>query len=105
MGVTSNAPHLKIDTTKLPKEVQDAIATKDQLKATEAYIKYCDSLFHKSKTAGETVQESVINVFGKETFTRIKKNACKFISTVRADKLVKKINDNGNFYASVVRIY
>lgn len=67
MGVTSNAPHLKIDTTKLPKEVQDAIATKDQLKATEAYIKYCDSLFHKSKTAGETVQESVINVFGKET--------------------------------------
>ena len=45
------------------------------------------------------------NVFGKETFTRIKKDACKFISAVRADKLAKKINDNVNFYASVVRIY
>src|SRR5574344_289383 len=61
------------------------------------------NLTDKNLKVNETVW--VDNVFGKETFTRIKKNACKFISTVRADKLVKKINDNGNFYASVVRIY
>ena len=56
-----------MDISKLPKDVQDAIRVKDQLKATEAYIKYCDNLFHKSKTAGATVQESVENVFGKDT--------------------------------------
>ena len=67
LGLTCNVPHLKIDTAKLPKEVQDAIATKDQLKATEAYVKYCDTLFHKSKTAGTSVEESVVNVFGKGT--------------------------------------
>lgn len=61
------------------------------------------NLTDKNLKVNETVW--IDNVFGKETFTRIKKNACKFISTVRADKLVKKINDNGNFYASVVRIY
>ncbi|MCM1265111.1 MAG: hypothetical protein NC200_02840 [Candidatus Gastranaerophilales bacterium] len=66
-GLTHNIPSLKIDRAALPKEVQDAIATKDQLKATEAYINYCDNLFHKSKTAGSTIQESVTNVFGKET--------------------------------------
>ena len=61
------------------------------------------NLTDKNLKVNETVW--IDNVFGKETFTRIKKTACKFISTVRADKLVKKINDNGNFYASVVRIY
>ena len=61
------------------------------------------NLTDKNLKVNETVW--IDNVFGKETFTRIKKNACKFIATVRADKLVKKINDNGNFYASVVRIY
>ena len=46
------------------------------------------NLTDKNLKVNETVW--IDNVFGKETFTRIKKNACKFISTVRADKLVNK---------------
>lgn len=49
----------------LPKNVQEAVASKDQLQATIAYKEYCDTLFHKSKTAGATIQESIENVFGK----------------------------------------
>ena len=45
------------------------------------------------------------NVFGKETFTKNKKDACKFISAVRADKLSKKINSNGKFITSVIKYY
>lgn len=67
LGLTSDMKSFRLDTSKLPKEVQDTIAAKDQLKATEAYKKYCDTLFNKSKTAGATVEESVMNVFGKDT--------------------------------------
>ena len=45
------------------------------------------------------------NVFGKETFTKNKKDAHKFISAIRADKLSKKITDNGKFIASVIKYY
>lgn len=45
------------------------------------------------------------NVFGRESFTKNKKDACKFISGVRADKLSKKINDSGNFLSYVVKSY
>ena len=45
------------------------------------------------------------NVFGRESFVKNKKDACKFISGVRADKLSKKINGSGNFLSYVVRVY
>ncbi len=51
----------------LPQAVKDAIAEKDQLKTYREYVKHCDNLFIKSKTAGSTIQESVENVFGKGT--------------------------------------
>ena len=55
---------------KLPKSVLDAVAEKDQFKATKAYLEYCDTLFHKSKTAGATIQESLDNVFGKNSIIK-----------------------------------
>lgn len=66
-GLAAKDKAYRLDISKLPKDVQAAINAKDQLKATEAYIKYCDNLFHKSKTAGDTVQNSIKNVFGKNT--------------------------------------
>ena len=66
-GLATKDKAYRLDISKFPKDVQDAINAKDQLKATEAYIKYCDNLFHKSKTAGDTVQDSIKNVFGKNT--------------------------------------
>jgi hypothetical protein len=53
------------DIEKLPQNIQEAIANKDQITASKLYIEYCDSLFTKSKTAGATIEESVENVFGK----------------------------------------
>ena len=53
------------EAAKLPKDVQDAIASKDQLKATKAYCDYCDTLFYPSSTAGANIAESVEKVFGK----------------------------------------
>ena len=55
------------DIEKLPQNIQEAIANKDQITATKLYIEYCDSLFTKSKTAGETIEESIENVFGKNS--------------------------------------
>lgn len=45
------------------------------------------------------------NVFGKETFTRNRQDACRFISLVRVNKLVNQINDRGNFVATVNKVY
>lgn len=56
--------------SKLPQSILDAVAEKDQFKATKAYIEYCDTLFHKSKTAGTTIQESIENVFGKNSIIK-----------------------------------
>ncbi len=56
--------------SKLPQSILDAVAEKDQFKATKAYIEYCDTLFHKSKTAGATIQESIDNVFGKNSIIK-----------------------------------
>lgn len=67
MGLTSNSSYLKIDTKKLPQEVQDAIASKDQFKATKAYLKYCDNLFTPAKTKGQTVEEAISTVLGKDS--------------------------------------
>ena len=55
------------DIEKLPQNIQEAIANKDQITATKLYIEYCDSLFAKSKTAGKTIEESIENVFGKNS--------------------------------------
>lgn len=55
------------DIEKLPQKIQEAIANKDQITATKLYIEYCDSLFAKSKTAGKTIEESIENVFGKNS--------------------------------------
>ena len=55
------------DIKKLPQNIQEAIANKDQITATKLYIEYCDSLFAKSKTAGKTIEESIENVFGKNS--------------------------------------
>lgn len=64
-GLKSSVPEFRLDTAKLPKDVQDAIASKDQLKATKAYCDYCDTLFYPSSTAGANIAESVEKVFGK----------------------------------------
>lgn len=56
--------------SKLPQSILDAVAEKDQFEATKAYIEYCDTLFHKSKTAGATIQESIENVFGKNSIIK-----------------------------------
>ena len=55
------------DIEKLPQNIQEAIANKDQITATKLYIEYCDSLFAKSKTAGKTIEESIENIFGKNS--------------------------------------
>lgn len=65
LSIVNDGRQVPFDTSHLPKEVQDAIASKDQFKAMKAYTEYCDTLFHKSKTAGATVQESIENIFGK----------------------------------------
>ena len=58
------------DIEKLPQNIQEAIANKDQITATKLYIEYCDSLFKKSKTAGETVEETIENIFGKNSIVK-----------------------------------
>ena len=55
---------------KLPQNIQDAVKEKDYVKSTKLYAEYCDSLFNKSKTAGNTIAESVENVFGKDTIVK-----------------------------------
>lgn len=64
-GLKSSVPEFRLDIAKLPKDVQDAISSKDQLKATKAYCDYCDTLFYPSSTAGANIAESVEKVFGK----------------------------------------
>ena len=61
----SQAIESGLDTSKLPQNIQDAIANKDHVTATKLYCEYCDNLFNKSKTAGATIEESIENVFGK----------------------------------------
>lgn len=55
------------DIEKLPQNIQEAIANKDQITASKLYVEYCDTLFNKSKTAGETIEETIENVFGKNS--------------------------------------
>lgn len=55
------------DIKKLPQNIQEAIANKDHITASKLYAEYCDTLFAKSKTAGETIEESIENVFGKNS--------------------------------------
>jgi len=66
-GMTTTSDKLRIDQKGFPKELADAISSKDQYLATKEYIKYCDNLFHESKTAGKTIDESLQNVFGRDT--------------------------------------
>lgn len=51
----------------LPKEVQDAIASKDQLKAGQEYIKYCDNLFEPATFKDKPVEEAIASVLGKDS--------------------------------------
>ena len=55
------------DIKKLPQNIQEAIANKDHITASKLYAEYCDTLFAKSKTAGKTIEESIENVFGKNS--------------------------------------
>lgn len=55
------------DIEKLPQNIQEAIANKDHITASKLYAEYCDTLFAKSKTAGKTIEESIENVFGKNS--------------------------------------
>lgn len=50
-----------------PKEVQDAIASKDQLKAGQEYIKYCDNLFEPATFKDKPVEEAIASVLGKDS--------------------------------------
>lgn len=43
------------------------------------------------------------NVFGKENYTKDISKACEFISLVRVQKIIQKINNNGNFICDYMR--
>ena len=58
------------DTSKLPKEVNDAISAKDEYIAIKEYAKYCDSLFSPAKTKGKSVQDAIIDVVGEKSYVK-----------------------------------
>lgn len=70
LSIINDPRQIPSDISVLPREIQEAVASKDQFKAMKAYTQYCDTLFDKSKTAGATVAESIENVFGKNSGIR-----------------------------------
>ena len=81
----------------LPKEIQEAIAEKDHVKAHSLYAEYGDDLFHKSKTAGKTPAQSVLKTFGEKTTVQ----AHKYDLTKEADEIVTMQHNQGNGFISI----
>lgn len=63
-------PKELFNTSKLPKEVNDAISAKDEYIAIKEYVKYCDSLFSPAETKGKSVQDAIIDVVGKKSYVK-----------------------------------
>lgn len=63
-------PKELFNTSKLPKEVNDAISAKDEYIAIKEYAKYCDSLFSPAETKGKSVQDAIIDVVGKKSYVK-----------------------------------
>ena len=61
--------HLRRGMTEYPEEVKNAIAEGRWLDAGELYEKYVQTLPNtfKAKTTGATVEETIVNVFGKDS--------------------------------------
>ena len=82
----------------LPQDVLAAIEKGDRYTATKLYIDYCDSLFHKSETAGKTIAESVENVFGKDSIVK----PHTYDLSKENDAIAMGVNGGGGFRTHVV---
>lgn len=69
-GLSINLTNDRIDVKNLPENIQEAIKNKDHITASKLYCEYCDTLFEKSKVTGKTIEETIQNVFGKNTIVK-----------------------------------